>query len=203
MNLTKNELNLLKHLIVEGVHRASETLREMLQTDIYLDMPENRTYLVKSTFGTLLQTYHQHFSVFELDFKGAFRGKTALVFPAKTVESLTKLLVEIFGTEYDLESVKYGAINEMSSVLINSVMGEITASLEAPLDYALPQFVKGDADAVKKSLFGDAENMLVIQTRFVIEEYNVREDVLLIFEAQTLQDLMEAIRLNKETGEKL
>jgi len=197
MNLKKNELELLRHLIIEGVRRASATLQNMLQTNIYLETPVNRTFLVKSTFVSLLQTYSQHFSMFELDFKGAFRGKTALVFPAKTVESLTRLLVEIFGTEYDLESVKYGAINEMSSVLINSVMGEITASLEAPLDYALPQFMKGDADAVKRSLFGDAENMLVIQTRFIIEEYNVREDVLLIFEAQTLQDLMEAIRLHK------
>ncbi len=197
MSLEKKELELLKQLINEGVRQASDTLQKMLQTDIYLEMPVSRTFLVKSGFVTLLNTYSQHFSMFELDFKGAFRGKTALVFPAKTVESLTRLLVEIFGTEYDFESVKNGAINEMSSVLINSVMEKMTASLKEPLNYDLPQFMKGDTGDLKSSLLDNAENLLVIKTRFVIEAYGVREDVLLIFEAQTLQDMLETIRLKK------
>lgn len=204
MKFQARDLNEFRELINSGVHRAASLLSELLNIEVQLQVPAVRTYVLSGLVMPLLQNTDERFTVIELDFSGVYQGKAALIFPANTVQNLTHVFLKSICRGYDPEATRNGTIHEMGNVLINGIMSEITGYLGQSLTYTLPQFLEGNSETLLEVLLEDTDAVLLAQTHFMIPDYQIREEVLLLIEISAFSEFMETVRMQRVlTGDSL
>ncbi len=200
MKFQARDLNEFRELINSGVRRAASLLSELLDIEVQLQVPVVRTYVLSGLVMPLLQHTDERFTVIELDFSGAYQGKAALIFPADTVQNLTRVFLSNICRGYDPETTRNGTIHEMGNVLINGIMGEIAGYLGESLTYTLPQFLQGDSETLLEVLRGNRKAILLAHTHFVIPDYQIREEVLLLIDISAFGEFMETVRTRRVFG---
>lgn len=130
----------------------------------------------------------------ELGFKGKFSGTAAIVFKTRSASKFVDILTGTEASGPDLDSIKIGALSEVSNIVINSIMGSISSILGEHIEYSLP-FVRKDAIAgLMSPLIADPDGvMLLAQTRFLAKEFALEGDFILIFSKDSLEALLNII----------
>lgn len=194
MNLTHDQADTLGELINIGVGRAAGMLNEMTDAYVRLEVPLVRAVSVVEFKKGMEREGVDRLAAVRLGFDGPFFGTADLVFPP---ESATKLVALLTGEEpgtLELESVKAGTLNELGNIVISGVMGSMGNLLEQQIDYSLPNYMEDTIDHVLTSAGADtARPILLARTRFMIEQFKIQGEVILLFDMGSFDALIAAI----------
>jgi chemotaxis protein CheC len=202
----------LNEIVNICMSHAAKLLSDMLNQKVHLNIPfvelitgkdieklkdnPNFSFLFKS--GVVLSS--------TLNFGLSFSGKASFMFPAKHAKKLVSICL---GEELDEESLSkrnemaleqqlidadYDVLQEISNVLLNSVVGEFGHFLDSPLEYSLPSV---DLVEVTESddhiLFSDNVFLLVFHTAFDLAESQIKGTILMTIGLDSANKIIEKI----------
>lgn len=199
MHLTESQIDAWQELLNIGVGRAASVLNEMLDARIILQIPFIQVLSPENLKQELKGRFNEgYFSAVQLSFTGGFCGTAELVFPTDSASTLVAVLTgEEPGTP-DLDAVRIGTLSEVGNIVINGVMGSISNVLKQHMDYKMPVYIEDTIENLITLDSGSNVTILLAQTRFTIENLQIIGDIILIFEVNSFDGLLEAI--NQEIG---
>ena len=188
-------LDVMKEIVNTGVGRAAASLNSMLDSHIELDVPSIRMFAFNE-IDAVRDLYAPALSCVKLSFSGFFAGSAILVFPPESaVKLVASLTGEAPGTP-TLNAVMAGTLNEVGNIVINSVIGTIGNILTKTFDFSLPNYLEGRLDELLSShgsTVAGTDLILLIQTRFKVEDRQLEGSIFLIFEVGSFDTLTAAI----------
>ncbi len=196
MNLVPRHLDALSELMNIGVGRAAGMLNEMLGSPIELVVPTVKVLRISQLADELGQSDADSFAFVRLPFQGSIQGTAALVFPPDSAAHLVAALTgEEPGTP-DLDSVRAGTLSEVGNIVINGVMGSLGNLLRLPLTYDLPTYLEGSPEHLLGHPLAQADPaMLLAHTRFAVRDLEIQGTIILVFEVQSFDALLDAVDL--------
>ena len=195
MNLTPQQLDLLKELINIGVGKAAGLINQMVNTHVSLELPEILVLSPNESMDRLEHGYDQVLSTVRLGFRGPFSGWAGLVFPKQSASWLVSQMLgqDLDGYSMDLDSLRIGTIQEVGNIVLNGVMGSIVNLLGVGVDYFPPDYFESNiADLFKDGDLGDRV-IILIKARFRLEEAVAEGDILIFFQMATFENLLSAL----------
>lgn len=193
--ISSAHIDALQELINIGIGRAANMLNQMVQSQIILGIPVIRVLSLKNLQKELKLRFNEKtFASVRLSFTGSFSGKANLIFPAESASTLVSILTgEELGSP-DLDSVRIGTLSEVGNIVINGIMGSISNILNQHLHYGLPLYSEDSIEHIL-SLNNSSEQtvFLLAQARFDIEMLEIMGDIVLIFEMDAFDALIEII----------
>lgn len=186
-------LDVMKEIVNTGVGRAAASLNAMLDSHIELDVPSIKVFEF-AQLDLVRDLYAPSLSCVKLSFSGFFAGSAILVFPP---ESAVKLVASLTGEEPgtpNLDAVMAGTLNEVGNIVINSVIGTIGNILTKTFEFSLPNYLEGKLDELLSSHQPVGTDLiLLIQTRFKVQDRQLEGSIFLIFEVGSFDTLIASI----------
>lgn len=187
-------LDALREIVNTGVGRAAASLNALLDSHIELDVPSIRVFDPADIDLGRDDIYRAELACVKLNFNGFFAGSAVLVFPPESaVKLVSSLTGEPPGTQ-NLNAVMAGTLNEVGNIVINCVIGTIGNMLRESFDFSLPNYLEGRLNELLICHeHQDAEKILLILTRFKVEDRHVEGSIFLFFEVGSFETLISAI----------
>lgn len=187
-------LDALREIVNTGVGRAAASLNALLDSHIELDVPSIRIFDPADSDLGRDDIYRAELACVKLNFNGFFAGSAVLVFPPESaVKLVSSLTGEPPGTQ-NLNAVMAGTLNEVGNIVINCVIGTIGNMLRESFDFSLPNYLEGKLNELLICHeHQDAERILLILTRFKVEDRHVEGSIFLFFEVGSFDTLISAI----------
>ncbi len=199
MNVTAEQLDALQELINIGVGRAASLLNEMVNSYITLQIPSVKVLTPTDAYQELAKRFHDDsLASVKLGFTGSFHGTASLVFPTDSASTLVAVLTGEEPGSVDLDAVKIGTLSEIGNIVINGVMGSLTNVLKQYINYTLPVYLEDKIENLLLSAHDSNSKILLAQARFTIQQLEIIGDIILIFQVDTFDALINAI--NDEVG---
>jgi len=197
MNPSAEQIDGLRELINIGVGRAASILNTMLASHIVLQVPFVK-FLNPGDFKNEIEYLgREHLAAVELGFKGIFSGSSQLIFTAETAHKLVTTLVgDNPVDEDDIDVIKAGTLSEIGNIVLNGVMGSISNMLKIHLDYSVPNYLEGNADALllRPGIESPDRTIILARTRFFVEKLQIDGDIALFFEVIIFNKLLDAVK---------
>jgi chemotaxis protein CheC len=193
--VSEAHIDVLQELINIGIGRAANMLNQMVESRIVLGIPVVRVLCLKDLLQELKLRFHENtFASVRLNFTGSFSGKANLIFPTESASMLVSILTGEDLSSPDLDSVKIGTLSEVGNIVINGIMGSISNILNQNLYYALPVYSEDSIEhLLSLNNSSDQTVFLLAQEQFDIEMLEIMGDVILIFEMESFDVLIEVI----------
>jgi chemotaxis protein CheC len=199
MNVTAEQLDALQELINIGVGRAASLLNEMVDSHIRLEIPLVKVLTSAEAYQELATRFHDDcLAAVRLGFTGSFYGTAGLIFPTDSASKLVAVLTGEDPGSSDLDAVKIGTLSEIGNIVINGVMGSISNVLKQRMNYTLPVYLEDRIDNLLADAHVSQSQILIAQARFTIEQLELIGDIILIFELDTFDALIQVI--NQQMG---
>jgi chemotaxis protein CheC len=194
MSLTADQIDTLRELINIGVGRAGGVLSDMVGASIRLSIPEVELVTASELKEDPTGIANARIVSVGMRFSGSFPGSALLVFPTDSAALLAGLLIGECGESDDLDALSVGTLTEVGNTAINGVMGALAELLDSRIEHALPECHEGSGMGLLLDL-GAAPSTLVllVRTRFGVQGYGIKGDILIIFDPGSLEALLLSI----------
>lgn len=137
-----------------------------------------------------------------LNIGGALKGTVGLAFPPKSAVRLVSLLTGEKSDSDDLDSMRAGTLGEVGNIILNSVMGAIGNFLSLPIEFGLPSLDHCPlARLVEECIASNDATIMVGRTRFDVTELRVDGEILVVFEADSVRSLLQALHEVEATSD--
>lgn len=197
----------MTELVNVYVGHAASLLSEMTAQEILLRVPE--VYLLPDGDTELENLYRQkvfsqrHVVSSSICFSQGMQGKAFLIFPAVQAKFLVNACIgdpEPDGMELstrELLDTDIDVLREIANIILNSVMGGFGNLLNTGLEYSIPEvellFIKENEYADQDMLLANRAHVLVLRTEFSLSEGNVTGVMLIAFNFNSLNLLLNKI----------
>lgn len=194
MDLTDEEIDVLKELFNVGVGRAAGTLNEMLSSRVTLQVPSVKVFKRSEMNEEIEEAKTRKVSSVDVTFQGTLTGLAALIFPPDSASKLVAMLAKEESENTDLDAIRAGTLTEVGNIILNGVMGTFSNMLKQQLNFSIPTY-KEDVVSNLLSLNGNNPEEMIILARahFKIEEHLIEGDVILLFEVRSFDVLLSSI----------
>lgn len=194
--------DILTELFNIGVGQAASTLSDIIDKQIGLTIPEVKILdAAKAKVELnkyLLQVAEGAVMVSSISFDSQLEGKVSLLFPADKMHHFIDLCLHEthFETENTLEfnDIDFDTIKEIGNIVINSIIGELSNTVNIPVEYTLPEVdVLNNASA---DHFVDSEEyrlVLMMFLAFDIEETEIAGAIVINMTLKSLDDILNTI----------
>lgn len=191
---TNKQLDALKKVVNIGIEKAASKLNELLGSHIEMEAPSIIVFDPEKPGEEFTDMDSSKLASVQRGFYGSFSGSSVLVFPSESAVKLVAALTdEKPGTE-GFDKLKVDTLNEVGNILINSFMGTINNLLSTHIDFLLPNYIEGNfIDLLKHPDSKEIEMFLLIRTNFKVRDPQVNGEIFLIFEPDSIKDLLNAI----------
>lgn len=187
--MNADQHDLLCELINIGVGRAAHSLNALIDSCVSLNVPVIELRELKG-----LGHSRERLTAIQMEFGGAFRGVSSLVFPAESATKLASLLVGEEDDSLGLDTLKMGALCEIGNILLNAVVGSIGNVLAEELAYSVPDYSEGTLRTLLERGFGEVDGQLILaKMEFNVEEHRIQGSVLLYFEFGSMQAFCDSL----------
>lgn len=194
MQLTPMQIDVLKELFNIGVGRAVGSLNQMLQTPIQLHVPNLKLVTTQELTGLLGEKSQQPLSTVQLPFKGSLSGAATLTFPTDSAGKLVGAFIGKDPEEFDLDALKIAALTEIGNIVLNGVMGSLTNILGKEIQYVVPSYAEiSMQNILEMSQPEMTQYFLWAQAHFLIEQYEVGGNIMLMLGVDSLETLIKAV----------
>jgi len=194
MNLTTQQLDLLKELINIGAGKAAGLINQMVSSHVQLELPELLVIPPGETLVLAGREFDEVLSAVRLGFRGAFTGWTGLVFSKSSANWLvSQLLGQTGAPPMDLDSLRIGAIQEVGNIVLNGVMGSIVNVLGESVSYFPPDYFESGIQEIIASGNASERVVLLIKARFRLEDGVAEGDILIFFSMDTFESLTRSL----------
>lgn len=194
IQLSEIQVDVLKELINVGVGKGAEVLNTMLNAHIALQVPSVSVLDQFQLISYLKGLNENELAVVNLPFSGEICGSTKLLFPTESALKLVEVFTGEVMTEADMDSLRAGTLSEIGNIVINAVMGSISNMLDMNFQYIVPDYMEGSIEEIIPQA-GEkaAQPILLAQTHFNINQYEIVGDIAIFLEFGSLDILVSAI----------
>lgn len=188
-------LDALGELVSLGVGKAANLLNIMLDSHVLLSVPSLSILSAEELRGRLGSLARQELAAVEMGYSGGIEGSVELIFSMDDAGKLVDCLTgDLTGLEGSLDEIRAGTLAEVGNIVINAVLGTLANELDLALEYSVPAYYEGGIDR----LIGEAgveahSSVLLVQTRFQVEELRVDGDIIVFFAVGSFENLSSAI----------
>jgi len=192
--LTLEQEDVFKEILNIGLGQAADSLNQMLETPIILNIP---TILLAKV--SELQMHFQEFgdqplSIVQLSFEGSYAGSATLAFPKETARKLVEILTGQIMDEKDLDAMKVAILTEIGNIVLNGIMGSITNMLGSTINYSVPTYNEFPVTTIfQSSQQNDSTVFLWVKTRLTAMDCQISGDIFLVFDSNCFDTLLEGI----------
>ena len=187
MSLTGRHLDILTELINIGVGRAAGVLNDMLHSPVELRVP-----MLQALSPADLRTHYSpesesKLASVQLGFKGAFSGRSLLVFPEDSISRLVALVREGEAGSLDIDEARLGTLSEVGNIILNGVMGSIANLLHEAVHYSLPEYSEDSAARIFQAEGVDNYAVVVYaRAHFKLTEHDIEFEILILMGTKSL-----------------
>lgn len=186
VKLDNDEYETFKDLLDSGVEQAGKSLGEMTGKTVNIRIPSVE-YL---SAGTIAEKVIDHVGV-KVTFFGNLTGMSILLFTKDNGRKFTNLLIGEEG--YDEAAFK-DALGETGNIVLRGILGAISNLLKEKLVFGFPQFL----DVGIEKEIGNSDDPhaleLIPSTIFRIENTDITGEILLVFNAEDVNKLKQALK---------
>lgn len=194
--------DILTELFNIGVGQAASTLSDIIDKRIGLTIPNVR--ILDAASGKieldkyLLQVAEGAVMVSSISFDSQLEGKVSLLFPADKMHHFIDLCLhesrDDLGDNLDFTDIDFDTIKEIGNIVINSIIGELSNTVNIPVEYTLPEIdVLNNASA---DHFVDCEDyrlVLMMFLAFNIEGTEIAGAVVINMTLKSLDEILNEI----------
>ncbi|MGK5086444.1 chemotaxis protein CheC [Bdellovibrionota bacterium FG-2] len=194
IQLTEKQKDALTELVNIGVGKAADVLNQMIEHRVELKTPEVRL-MDPAEFARDFCSGFLTLSTVSMDFSGELKGIAAILFPPKSAANLVITLNgEDTGGEGDMDSIRASTLSEVGNIVSNSVLGSLANIVKKRIQYSVPFYEEAQ---LRQSVFGKKLNFattcLVATAQFSVNGLDLKGDLLLVFEIDSIQKLLNEI----------
>ncbi len=194
MHITSEHLDAIQELLNIGVGRAAGALNQMLEKPVRLHVPSIKFERMEEISKDVPFHGDSPIASVQLPFKGAYQGAACLLFPTESASTLVKLLAGGTTDPGTLNSLKEATLTEIGNIVLNGVMGSLANVLNNQLIYSVPFFQETSLQGLLRPSASDLSEMtLLAHTQFIIEDYNISGDIMLMLGVKDLTLLLHAV----------
>ena len=194
MNLTSDQNDAVTELINIGMGKAAASLNDLVNAHVRLTVPNLYFLDMNSVYANLEDMSDGTLATVQLFFKGGMEGSAILVFPPASALNLVAVMTRDESDPTDMDSLRAGTLTEVGNIVINGVIGSIANILKRPMRFSLPRYLEGGVRGImdkRERKFRDA--VLLAKTLFQIERFEVEGNILILFELESFDSLLEAL----------
>lgn len=201
MDLTSDQMDALAEVINIGVGRAAAVLNQMISSKVDLRAPQVRVLETDQALTLIdLQGADQAAAV-TMTFSGSLSGATAIFFPPQNAAQLANVLVGRDDGDFDMDSVKIGALTEVGNIVLNSVIGSISNIIGGGISFKVPAYVEGSVqDLIRQGIDESQKVLVVAETMFSVVDLEIRGETLLVLGMKSFDNLLQTIGLMMSRG---
>ena len=145
IGLSELELDALAELVNLGVSNAALSLREMLQEEVALSVPEVTVVTPSEAVAILGKQESRRLVAVQQYFEGDINGRALLIFPETKSLELVRAVVGGTPSLEDIMELEHEALAETGNVLLNGCLGTIANNLQRNLKISLPEVIYGES----------------------------------------------------------
>lgn len=193
--LSDYQLDIFRELINIGMGKAAGLINQMVDSHVSLELPEVVILGGKDELARRMDiSADSVLSTVRMGFKGELEGWSGLIFPRASASWLvSRLIGDLDDASMDFDSLRIGAIQEVGNIVLNGVMGSIATMLEKSLDYFPPDYFETSVKGLFDINPDDNGVILVVKTRFLIEQGVAEGDIVVFFQVAAFDKLLVAM----------
>jgi chemotaxis protein CheC len=204
--LDELELDALTELVNIGVSKAALSLREMVNEQVILSVPELRLLSRNEAIAVLTAQEAGRLVAVHQVFEGDINGRVLLIFPeTKSLE----LVRAVTGGELPLEDIielEQEALAETGNIILNGCLATIANQLQRTLKMSLPEILRGAGpeffELDPPPVAGDVVMFLYIN--FAMKKRDIQGYIVMLMDLPSLTALKELLAeyIQRTTGER-
>lgn len=193
---SSESMDAIRELINIGVGRAASLLNDMTQSHIALHVPYVRILRLREFSDAADRGPCENLATVKIDFRGAFSGTTAVVFPETSAAALVVTLMGEDAACPELDAIRIETLKEVGNIIINAIMGSISNALSQHFIYSLPAYMNDTIANLILMHSSDPDEWIVLaRTHFLVQDMNVEGDIVLILGVGSMDALLREISL--------
>lgn len=189
--LSELEIDALTELVNIGVSRAATSLRDMVNQEVSLSVPNISLLARDEAIRQLSERENSKLVAVHQIFEGDVTGRALLIFPEpKSLE----LVRAVTGGELPLEDImelEHEALAETGNIILNGCLSTMANLLQRSLKISLPEVLRGEG----KELFNLApppaagDYVLFLYINFLVRERDIRGYIAMLMDLPSLSAL--------------
>lgn len=196
MGLTELELDALAELVNLGVSNAALSLREMVNEEVALSVPDVSVVTPAEAIVILGRQESRRLVAVQQYFEGDINGRALLIFPETKSLELVRAVVGGTPSLEDILELEHEALAETGNVLLNGCLGTIANNLQRSLKISLPEVIYGESkeffNATAKQPVGDS--VLFIYINFEVSCGDIQGYIAMLLDMPSLMALKQLVR---------
>jgi len=188
-SLTELERDALGELSNMAMARAAYSLREMVNSEIFLSVP--RVEILSREAATLVVANggNSRLVAVRQDFTGAFAGRALLIFPEPNGLELVRAVVGKGTPVDDIRDLEDEALAETGNIILNSWVGTIANLLKRSLKMALPVVIRSERQGIFETHGLQEAKILFLHINFSINNKEIRGYIALLMDIPSIEEL--------------
>jgi len=194
LDLTEDEIDVLKELMNIAYGDATAVVAEMLDTFATLTIPNIKTMKVSELISKLENIKGESYFFSMQTFNGEFSGESAFFINDESAKNLAKHLE--LETNEDLDD----AILELTNVLTSSLTTRLAMEMQTEVKFSLPTISKHPHDKINtnKKLM-DFSQVIVIDTQLNFEDQKINGEIYILTQDGSIEWLKNQLNTILET----
>jgi len=195
MRCTDEHIDALREIVNVGVGSAASILNSMLNAHVRLEVPVLRIVTLDELMRDMeSERGTQTLAAVSMAFKGDISGVAEVVLPSGSAARFVAALAQDDSGDSDLDAIQAGTLSEVGNIILNSVVGSVSNTLEFSLTYALPNYLEGGiGDVMPRDDVTTKSAIVIAHTRLGIEQLAIVGDIVMFIDRQSFDSLLTAI----------
>lgn len=196
--MTELERDIIREILNIGLARAADSFAVIAQEKVLLEVP-NLDIMPVRTILDRVHTYQHGHAVIQSDIRGDFNGTTLMFFSGQHVQRLSRVCLRMNVSEsVDINEMQESLLLEISNIITGALVTQLANILKAKIWGAPPVAPQGNlADALNNLLLKKPivqPLIFSVITQFSDKENSVELPLMLFFDRETFEKILEIIR---------
>lgn len=192
--LTDLQLDTIKEIMNIGVNNSTNLLSHILKTSIELNIPIIKFCSTKDLMMELRHLGAKELTAVNMEFQGIYNGISQLVISQENASKLVSIFTQNFSESSELDEIKAGALIEIGNIVLNAVLAEFSNLFKYEMEFFVPNFYENyELDFYSKINNFSDDVVLLGQTLFLIEKYNITGDILIFMKVDSFRKFIKLI----------
>ncbi len=194
--MTEVQKDSLTEIINISFSRAAASLSDLTGHRVMLEVPAVSIHPMNELHATLNEFVQEDIATVHQIFSGSLSGDAMLMLNYDGAIKLSRLLTEGDVTGDQLFESDQEVLTEVGNILLNACLGSFGNMLKVDITFAVPRLNLADLDNMLDSLLIGKEEIqyvLVVYTRFNIEEREISGYLLIVLGVTSLERLLDAM----------
>lgn len=195
--MSELERDIIREILNIGLARAADSFAVIAQERVLLEVP-SLDLLVSDDIIQRVRDHQQHHVAMQSDIRGDFNGTTLMFFSGQHIQRLSRVCLRMkTDTALTINELQESLLLEISNIITGALVTQLANILKANIYGAPPSAPGGDIAATLQNLLPHQQLQPLIFsviTQFSDKENSVELPLMLFFDRETFEKILEIIR---------